>query len=148
MSDYVIRLRNDEESLRRASERLKGTLLEFIDAADALAKATSETYVELANAYCRLAGKALVLSIYERIDWSYFKNRRRGKKNTRLQRVARQGSASAAARLSILSDLRQKRAFGRGCSSRSHYTIGGRRCSLQSQEPAKPLQAVPYHQKR
>lgn len=142
MNGYVIRLRNDEESLRRASERLKGTLLEFIDAADALAKATSETYVKLANAYCRLAGKALVLSIYERINWTYPPYRRRGKKNTRLQRVARQGAAAAATRLSILSDLRRKRAFNRGGPGRPYYPLGGWRRSLRPREPSKPLQAV------
>lgn len=113
LKEYQAKLVIDQELMRKAANDLIATYqnLQFEMVCGTLAAATKSV-----NAYCRAIGRCLVLAAYERINWTHPTNRRRGKKNTRLQRVARQGTASAAAGLSILSDLRQKRAFGRGRS--------------------------------
>lgn len=140
MSDYVARLTNDEESLRRAAERASESMVEFVQAAEAFAKATIDTHRKLAEEYCRAIGRLLVLSVYDRIIWTYPPNRGRGPKNTRLQRVARQGAAAAATRLSILSDLRRKRwVVDRGCSGRPHCAAGSGWRAVRPRKPAKPL---------
>nr|WP_050774733.1 hypothetical protein [Dyadobacter fermentans] len=139
-----LKLKNDQKSLRKAAERAAEGFIEFAQAAEAFGKAAIETHRKLAEGYCRAIGKLLVLSVYDRIIWTYPAYSRRSKKNTRLQRVARQGAAAAAARLSILSDLRQKRAFGRGRSGRPHYTFGGWRLAVRPEKPSKSLQAMPY----
>ncbi|MDR6805556.1 hypothetical protein J2Y45_002135 [Dyadobacter sp. BE34] len=143
MNGYVICLKEHEAELVADQEVLRKAALDLIasyrNLQFELVCGSIEAAAKYIKDYFRAIGKCLVLAAYERIDWTYPTNRSRGKKNTRLQRVARQGAAAAAARLSILSDLRQKRAFSGGRSGRSHYTVGSGRRSLRSQKPAKPV---------
>lgn len=108
LSSDEIRLVYDEELMRKVAHDL---IVSYRNLQFELVCGTLEAAEKSIKEYCRAIGRSLVLTADARIVNAYLANRGRDPKNARLQRVARQGASAAAARLSILSDLRQKRAF-------------------------------------